>query len=89
MIFGTEKSNLKKSLTGGVGNWLVWTHFWIPYAILVLKMGVCTQEATSNEFQALRTVWLQQQTLCSSTNCYIKNKTQKYKTVQQLCYMNF
>ena len=38
-IFGTEKSNLQKSLTGGVGNWFVWTHFWIPYAILVLKRG--------------------------------------------------
>ena len=54
-IFGTEKSNLKKSLTGGVGNWLIWTHFWISYEILVLKMGVCTQVVTLNDFQALRT----------------------------------
>ena len=54
-IFGTKKSNLKKSLAGGTGNWLVWTHFWIPYDIWVLKMGVCTQEATLNVFQALRT----------------------------------
>ena len=55
MIFGSEKSNLKKSLTGGTWNWLVWTHFWIPYDIWVLKIGVCTQEATLNVFQALRT----------------------------------
>ena len=54
-IFGTKKSNLKKSLAGGTGNWLVWTHFWIPYDIWVLKIGVCTQEATLNDFQALRT----------------------------------
>ena len=54
-IFGTKKSNLKKSLAGGTGNWLVWTHFWIPYDIWVLKIGVCTQEVTLNVFQALRT----------------------------------
>ena len=52
-IFGTKKSNLKKSLAGGTRNWLVWTHFWIPYDIWVLKMGVCTQEATVNVFQSL------------------------------------
>ena len=50
-ILGTKKSNLKKSLAGGTGNWLVWTHFWIPYDIWVLKMGVCTQEATLNVFR--------------------------------------
>ena len=54
-ILGTKKSNLKKSLAGGTRNWLVWTHFWIPYDIWVSKMGVCTQEATLNVFQALRT----------------------------------
>ena len=54
-ILGTKKSNLKKSLSWGTGNWLVWSYFWIPYEILVLKMGVCTQEVTLNVFQALRT----------------------------------
>ena len=55
MIFGAESSFLKKSLIGGVDNWLVGTHFWFPYEILVLKMGVCTQVVTFNDFQALRT----------------------------------
>ena len=54
-IYGAKNSFLKKSLIGGNGNWLFWTHFWIPYAILVLKMGICTQEVTSNDFQTLRT----------------------------------
>ena len=34
MIFGAEYSFLKKSL---LDNWLFWTHFWIPWDILLWK----------------------------------------------------
>ena len=53
--FWHQKSNLKKSLPWGTGNWLIWTHIRIPYEILVLKMGVCTQVVPLIDFQALRT----------------------------------
>ena len=36
-FYCSKNSFLKKSLLGSAGNWFFWTHFWIPYVILVLK----------------------------------------------------
>ena len=33
-FFCAENSFLKKALLGRFCNWLFWTHFWIPYAVL-------------------------------------------------------
>ena len=36
-FFWAENSFLKKIVLGSVGNWLFWTHIWIPCAILLSK----------------------------------------------------
>ena len=36
-FFCSENSFWKKTLLGSASNWLFWTHFWIPCAILLSK----------------------------------------------------
>ena len=54
-FFVPKISFLKKSLLGSACNWLFWTHFWIPYAILVLKTYVWHLGSQRNVFSTLRT----------------------------------
>ena len=54
-FFCSENSFLKKSLLGGDGNWLFWTHFWIPYGILFPKTYVWHLGSQRHVFSTLRT----------------------------------
>ena len=54
-FFCPKNSFLKKSLLGSVCNWLFWTHFRIPWAILLWKTWICLPEQDQDVFRALRT----------------------------------
>ena len=78
--YWSKNSVLKKSLLGRVGNWLFWTHFWIPCVIRLSKTKVWHLESQRDVFSTLRTYWLSLILLNEEKSSIWKKKTIDKKT---------